>query len=112
MSSKLIDHALSTPNLLPQAIGEALLLVYVAPPKAALQYLQGDGKKWVSDIEIRRTYIDLLRDARNYAELRDFCEDEVQQDVDDWKVVRGWIDGYIGVRRANKDGAYALRRFG
>jgi hypothetical protein len=32
--------------------------------------------------------------------------------VDDWKVVRGWIDGYIGVRRANKDGAYVLRWFG
>ena len=104
--TKLIDHALSTPSLLPESIGEALLLVSVAPPDSALRFLLGDGKKWTTDIEIRRTYIDLLCDSENYVALRNFCEDEFEQGVDDWKIVKGWIDGYIGLCHSNKEGSY------
>jgi hypothetical protein len=97
MAAKLVNHALSSPNLLPETISETLLLLSVAPADIALRFLQGDGKKWTSDIEVRRTYIDLLYDAAKFKLLRDFCEDEIEQGVDDWKVVKGWIDGHVGV---------------
>jgi len=97
MASKLVNYALSSPNLLPETISEALLLLSVAPADAALRFLQEDGKKWTSDIEVRRTYIDILYDAAKFGLLRDFCEDEIEQGVDDWKVVKGWIDGHVGV---------------
>jgi hypothetical protein len=97
MAAKLVNHALSSPNLLPETISEALLLLSVAPPDVALRFLQGDGKKWTSDIEVRRTYIDLLYDATKFKLLQDFCDDEIEQGVDDWKVVKGWIDGHVGV---------------
>jgi hypothetical protein len=101
MAAKLVNHVLSTSNLLPQTISEALLLVSVAPADVALRFLQGDGKKWTTDIEVRRTYIDLLRDGGQYLQLRDFCEDEISQCVDDWVVVRGWIDGQVGLFRSD-----------
>ena len=106
MYSKLVDHALATPNLLPESVGEALLLLSAAPVKAALTFLQGQGKKWTRDIEIRRLYIDLLRSSGRMIELRDFCEDEVEQDVDDWKVVQGWIDGSVNCVRSNESPKY------
>lgn len=100
MITRLVNHALSTSNLLPETISEALLLLSAAPAEAALKFLQGDGKKWTSDVEVRRTYIDLLHDAERFSDLLDFCEDEIEQGVDDWKVVKGWIDGNIGVFRS------------
>ena len=96
MAAKLVNHALSLPNLLPETISEVLLLLSVAPADVALRFLQEDGKKWISDIEVRRTYIDLLYDAAKFNNLRDFCEDEIERGVDDWKVVKGWIDGHVG----------------
>jgi hypothetical protein len=96
MSTKLVNHALSTPNLLPETTGEVLLLLSAAPTGPALTFLQGDGKKWTTDIEVRRIYIDLLQGAGKYSELRGFCEDEIEQGADDWKVVKGWIDGHVG----------------
>ena len=101
-----MKHALATSNLLPESISEALLLLSVAPADVALQFLKCDGKKWTSDIEVRRTYIDLLRDAGSFSELRDFCEDQVGLGVDDWRVVQGWIDGYIGVFRCDNSQPY------
>lgn len=97
MSTKLVNHALSTPNLLPENTGEVLLLLSAAPAAPALTFLQGDGKKWTKDIEVRRIYIDLLQGACKYSELKGFCEDEIEQGVDDWKVVKGWIDGHLGI---------------
>ena len=110
MAAKLVNHALSSPNLLPETSSEALLLLSAAPAGAALQFLQGNGKKWTSDIEGRRIYIDLLHDAEEFSELRDFCEDEIEQGADDWKVVKGWIDGYVGVFRNDASRAYVLLR--
>jgi hypothetical protein len=101
MSAKLLTHALSTPTLHPETISEALLLLSVSNPETSLKFLQGDGMKWRSDIEVRRIYIDLLHDAGRYVELRDFCDDEVEQGVDDWKVVKGWIDGHVGCLRTD-----------
>jgi hypothetical protein len=106
MSTKLVNHALSTPTLLPDATGEVLLLLSAAPAGPALNFLQGDGKKWTSDIEIRRTYIDLLQGAEQYAELQGFCEDEIDQGADDWKVVKGWIDGHLGVLNTDPSKMY------
>ena len=106
MSAKLVNHALATPNLLPASIGEALLLLSVATKPDSLQFLEGDGKKWTSDVEVRRIYIDLLRNAEKFTELRDFCEKEIREGVDDWKVVQGWIDGYIGVFRFDPSQTY------
>jgi hypothetical protein len=98
MSTKLVDHALSNPNLLPETTGEVLLLLSAAPTVPALTFLQGDGKKWTTgDIEVRRTYIDLLQGACKYSDLRGFCEDEIEQGADDWKVVKGWVDGHLGM---------------
>lgn len=101
MAAKLVTHALSTPNILPETSSEALLLLSVAPADIALKFLQGDGKKWTTDIEGRRIYIDLLHKAEKFSDLRDFCEDEIEQGTDDWKVIRGWIDGHVGVFRLN-----------
>ena len=106
MSSKLIDHALSTISLLPETTGEALLVLSIASAESALKFLQGIGKKWTSDIEIRRTYIDLLQNANRLAELRDFCEDEIEQGADDWKIVKGWVDGYLGCFRSTASDRY------
>lgn len=106
MSTKLINHALSTPNLLPGTIGEALLLLSAAPAGPALDFLQGDGKRWTSDIEVRRTYIDLLQGSGLYPELKGFCEDEVDQGADDWKVVKGWTDGHLGVLQSDPSTMY------
>jgi hypothetical protein len=105
MVTKLVNHALSTSYLLPETISETLLLS-AAPAEPALKFLQGDGKKWTSDIEVRRTYIDLLHDAEKFSDLRDFCEDEIEQGVDDWKVVKGWIDGHIGAFRSDPSQLY------
>jgi hypothetical protein len=110
MAVKLVNHALSSPNLLPETSSEALLVLSAAPADAALQFLQGDGKKWTSDIEGRRIYIDLLHNADKFSDLRDFCEDEIEQGADDWKVVKGWIDGYIGVFRCDMSQLYVLLR--
>lgn len=108
MAAKLVTHALSTPNLLPETSSEALLLLSVAPADVALKFLQGDGKKWTTDIEGRRIYIDLVHNAEKFFDLRDFCEDEIEQGVDDWKVIRGWIDGHIGVFRSDSAHSYVL----
>jgi hypothetical protein len=108
MSSKLIDHALTAPNLLPESAGEALLFLSIAPAEKALKFLQGEGKKWTSDIEIRRFYIDLLLGAEEYVELRGFCEDQVEQGIDDWKVVKGWIDGHLNCFRSKLSDKYLL----
>jgi hypothetical protein len=96
MSAKLLNHALATPSLLPESISEALLLLSIGSPDVSLRFLQSDGMKWKSDIEVRRIYIDLLHDSGRFRDLRDFCDDEVEQGVDDWKVVKGWIDGHVG----------------
>ena len=106
MAAKLVTHALSAPNILPETSSEALLLLSVAPADVALKFLQGDGKKWTSDIEGRRIYIDLLHNAEKFSDLRDFCQDEIDQGVDDWKVIRGWIDGHIGVFRSDSAQLY------
>lgn len=106
MAAKLVNHALLSPNLLPETSGEALLLISVAPSEVALRFLKGDGKKWTSDIEGRRIYIDLLHDAEKFSDLRDFCEDEIAQGADDWKVVKGWIDGHLGVFRSDTSQPY------
>lgn len=108
MAAKLVNHALSSPNLLPETISEALLLLSVAPADTALRFLQEDGKKWTSDIEVRRTYIGLLYEAAKFGILRDFCEDEIEQGVDDWKVVKGWIDGHVGVFTLDASTEYIL----
>lgn len=108
MAAKLVTHALSTQNLLPENSSEALLLLSVAPADVALKFLQGDGKKWTTDIEGRRIYIDLLHNAEKFSDLRDFCEDEIEQGADDWKVVRGWIDGHIGVFRSDTSQSYVV----
>jgi hypothetical protein len=108
MATKLVNHALSTPNLIPQSISETLLLLSAAPDDVAIRFLQGDGKKWASDIEVRRKYIDLLYNAGKFSELRDLCEDEIVQGVDDWKVVKGWIDGYVGVLRSDPTETYLI----
>jgi hypothetical protein len=100
MATKLVIHALSTPNLLPEKSSEALLILSIAPPELALKFLSGDGKRWTSDIEGRRIYIDLLHDAKKYDQLRSFCQDEIVEGVDDWKVVKGWVDGHIGLIQA------------
>lgn len=101
MATKLVNHVLSTPKILPETTGEVLLLLSAAPPGPALNFLQGDGKRWTSDIEVRRIYIDLLQDAGKYDELKGFCEDEVDQGADDWKVVKGWVDAHIGFSNSN-----------
>lgn len=106
MSSKLVSHALATPNLLPVSIGETLLLLSIAKDTDALQFLQGDGKKWTNDIEVRRIYIDLLRNAGRPAELRDFCQGQIDQGVDDWKIVQGWIDGHVALFRSDHSQGY------
>lgn len=106
MVSKLVNHALSTPSLLPERSSEALLIMSNAPPDLALKFLQGDGKQWTNDIEGRRMYIDLLQDAKKYAELRDFCQNEIDQGADDWKVVNGWVDGSVGLLDSGAENAY------
>lgn len=106
MSTKLVNHALSTPSLLPETTGEALLVLSVAPASPALSLLQGDGKKWTSDIEVRRMYIDLLHEAGRHSELQGFCEDEIDQGADDWKAVKGWIDGHLGIFHSNPSETY------
>jgi hypothetical protein len=108
MSIKLVNHALATPSLVPESVGEALLLLSIAPAEVALKFLQRQGKKWTSDIEIRRLYIDLLHGSNQSSQLRDFCEDEVEQGIDDWKVVKGWIDGYVGCFRSHASDVYGL----
>ena len=112
MATKLVNHALLTQNLQPQTTSEALLLLSVAGSDVALKFLQEDGKKWTSDIEGRRIYIDLLYDAEKFSLLREFCEDEIERGADDWKVVRGWIDGHIGVFRTDTYRSYILRILG
>jgi hypothetical protein len=97
MATKLVNHALSTTTLLPERSSEALLILSIASPDIALKYLLGDGKRWTTDVDGRRIYIDLLHDAKKYSELRDFCQDEIEQGADDWKVVKGWVDGSIGL---------------
>ena len=97
MAAKLVNHALSSPNLLPETISETLLLLSVAPADLALRFLQAEGKRWTSDIEVRRVYIDLLCNAAKFKDLQEFCQDEIEQGVDDWKVVKGWVDGHVGV---------------
>jgi len=111
MASKLVNHALSTPKLLPETSSEALLLLSVAPANVALQFLQGDGKKWTTDIEGRRIYIDLLYNAEKFSDLRDFWQDEIEEAADDWKVIRGWIDGHLGVFRSDISQSYVLPKF-
>ena len=108
MAAKLVTHALSTPNRLPETSSEALILLSVAPADVALKFLQGDGKKWTTDIEGKRIYIDLLHNAEKFSDLRDFCEDEIEQGADDWKVVKGWIDGHIGVFRSDTSQWYLV----
>lgn len=108
MATKLVTHCLSTPKLLPETSSEALISLSVAQDEVALKFLQGDGKKWTTDIEGRRIYIDLLHNAEKFSELRDFCEDEIEQGTDDWKVIRGWIDGHMGVFRSDSAQPYDL----
>jgi len=106
MSSKLVSHALVTPNLLPVSIGETLLLLSVANDSDALRFLQGDGKKWANDIEVRRIYTDLLRNTGKPAALRDFCQGQIDQGVDDWRIVKGWIDGHVALFRSDRSQGY------
>jgi len=108
MATKLVSHALATPNLLPETSGEALLILSIASTEVALKFLQGDGKKWTSDIEGKRIYIDTLQDSNKFSDLRDFCEDEIEQGVDDWKVVRGWIDAHVALFQADTSQTYNL----
>jgi len=106
MATKLVSHALATPKLLPETAGEALLLVSVSPPDLTLPFLKNEGKKWATDIEIRRTYIDLLRDAGKFSELREFCKDQIKPGTDDWKLVQGRIDAEIGLFRSDQARVY------
>jgi hypothetical protein len=108
MAAKLVNHALSTADLIPQTISETLLLLSVMPAEMALQFLQGDGKKWTRDIEVRRSYVDLLHNAEKLSQLRDFCEDGIEQGVDDWKVVKGWINGIVGMLHSDPRQTYVL----
>jgi hypothetical protein len=108
MAGKLLAHAIATPNLRPDTISETLLLLSVGPSEISLKFLQGDGQKWTTDVEVRRIYIDLLHDVGRYVELRDFCNDQVEKGADDWKVVKGWIDGHIGALRADPSQRYVL----
>jgi hypothetical protein len=110
MLTKLVDHALSTPHLIPESIYEALLLFSIASPDVALKFLTGAGEKWQTDIEGRRIYIDLLHSKGHFPQLREFCEKQVASGVDDWKVVKGWIDGYIGCCRADPTQLYPQSR--
>jgi len=107
MATKLVNHALATQKLLPETAGEALLLVSVSPPDVNLRFLQNEGKKWTTDIEIRRTYIDLLRDSGKFSELREFCKAQIQPGTDDWKLVQGLIDAEIGLFRSDEARAYS-----
>ena len=77
------------------------MLLSVAPDGVALKWLKDEGKKWTGDIEVKRVYIDLLFNAKEFCQLRDFCQDEIEEGVDDWKVVKGWIDGSIGALHAD-----------
>jgi len=106
MASKLVDHALSSPNLSPQSITEALLLLSVAPDEVAIRFLQQSGKKWAEDIEVRRIYIDLLEKAQKYTDLRDFSQNQLDQGVDDWKVVTGVINAWLGLIRLDSSQTY------
>jgi len=106
MATKLVNHALLTPTLLPERTSEALLLLSIASPDIALQFLQGDGKQWTTDIEGLRIYIDLLHNAKKYSDLRDVCQYEIDQGADDWKVVKGWVDGSIGLLESGAENSY------
>jgi hypothetical protein len=111
MAAKLVNYAISSPNLLPETISEALLLFSVAPADVALRYLQSDGKRWTSDIEVRRTYIDLLHQAAEFTDLREFCEHAIEHGIDDWKVVKGWIDGHVGIFNLDPSTEYRARSY-
>jgi hypothetical protein len=96
MLVRMATHALSSQFLLPQSVGERLLIMSIIPQDAALKFLAGEGREWTSDVEIRRKYIDCFRNAEHFVELRDFCDSEIQRGTDDWAVVQGWIDGMVG----------------
>jgi hypothetical protein len=101
MAVKLLTHAISTPNLQPELPSEAVLLLSVAPAEIALKWLQTDGNKWTNDIELRPRYIHLLNQAKEYAQLRDFCEAQVEEGASEYRVLRGWITATIEIGRAD-----------
>ena len=85
-----------------------LLLLSCAPDEAAIQFLQGDGKKWTDDIEVRRMYIDLLHGAGKSSDLQEFCKVHIEKGVDDWKLVKGWIDGCLGIPSSDASRPYQV----